>query len=192
MHFMEARGASAGGVPGYEVTRNLCGTFELKIWGRMPYDWVVNLSAGIAGAGVSIERGAARKVSASIWEGKFELKPVAFGAEPEKIDYLRHLRAAGAQVDGGALSIDDFSLLLPSGPGGALNLEIRAKDQTGFLGAFLNRLSFFTLFPEEMLIETTGAKVFDRFWLKGVGGQIPSEAVVTVLRRNLEGLRAAC
>lgn len=191
MHYMEARGGIAGDIPGYEVKRNISGNFDLKIWGKMPYDWIVNLSAGIAGSGISIERGAARKVSASIWEGTFELKPVAFGTDPERTDYLRLVRTPAAKTDGRAFSLDDFSLRLPTASGDALNLEVRAHDQTGFLGAFLDRLSFFTLFPEEMVIETTAGKVCDRFWLKGVGGQIPSEAVVTVLRRNLEGLRAA-
>lgn len=192
MHFMGAGGALAGDIPGCEVTRNNSGNYDLKIWGKMPHDWIVNLSAGIAGSGISVERGTARKVSAARWEGKFELKPAAFSTPPERIDYLRLVRTAGGKADGRAFSLDDFSLRLPTPSRDALSLEIRASDQTGFLGAFLDRLSFFSLFPEEMVIETTAGKVFDRFWLKGVGGQSPSEAVVTVLRRNLEGLRAAC
>lgn len=190
MHYMGAKGLAADDVPGYEVARNVSGNHDLKIRGRMPHNWIVNLSAGIAGAGISVERGTARKVSASIWAGKFELKPLAFSADPAGIDYLRFVRTA-AKTDSRAFAIDDFSLRLPTASRDAINLEIRADDQPGFLGAFLGRLSFFSLFPEEMVIETTGGKVFDRFRVKGVGGQVPSEAVLTALRRNLEGLRSA-
>ncbi|HEY6871392.1 MAG TPA: hypothetical protein VI298_01565 [Geobacteraceae bacterium] len=189
MHYMEGRGTVAEGVAKYELERNGSGTFDLKIRGKMPHDWIVNLSAGIAGAGISIERGKARKVSTLVWEGTFELKPVAFGADPKGIDYLGFARTA-AKADGRALSIEEFSLRLPAASCDALSLEIRANDQTGFLGALLDRLSFFSLFPEEMDIETTAGKICDRFRLKGVGGQLPSDAVVAVLRRNLEGLRA--
>lgn len=191
MHYMGAKGLAADDVPGFEVARNISGNHDLKIRGRMPHNWIVNLSAGIAGAGVSVERGVARKVSAAIWEGKFELKPLAFGVDPAGIDYLRYVRTAAAKTDSRALSIDDFTLRLSTASQDAINLEVRADDQPGFLGAFLGRLSFFSLFPEEMVIETAGGKVFDRFRIKGVGGQVPSEVVLTALRRNMEGLRAA-
>ncbi len=190
MHYMEAQGVSGAGIPAFETTRNSFGTFDLNVRGRMPHDWIVNLSAGVARAGISIERGKARKVSALNWEGKFEMKPVAFGVDPEGLDYPRLARTAAAKVDGRTLAIEQFSLRFPTAPGDALRLEIRANDQTGFLGALLDRLSFFSLFPEEMNIETTAGKVHDRFRLKGIGGQPPSEAVVAVLRRSLEGLRA--
>lgn len=191
MHYMGAKGLVANDVPGYEVARNISGNHDLKIWGRLPHNWVVNLSAGIAGAGISVERGAARKVSASKWDGNFELKPLSFSVDPAGIDYLHFVRTAVAKTESRAFSIDDFSLRIPTATRDAINLEIRADDQPGFLGAFLGRLSFFSLFPEEMAIETKGGKVFDCFRIKGVGGQIPSEAVLTALSRNLDGLRSA-
>ncbi len=55
MHYMEGRRAFGEGVPAFETTRNCFGTFDLHIRGRMPHDWIANLSAGIAGAGISIE-----------------------------------------------------------------------------------------------------------------------------------------
>jgi hypothetical protein len=58
-------------------------------------------------------------------------------------------------------------------------------------GAFLNRLSFFLLFPEEAVIETTAGKVHDSFWLKSAGGMEPIGAVEEVLQRYLQGSVAA-
>lgn len=175
---------------GYEVTRSFAGRLDVRIWGKMPYDWIANLSTGVAVAGISIERGAARKLAASEWQANFELIPRESGPVPEEIDYLRLARTGRGTAPGAVLTLDGFSFTEDS-LRGALHLEVRASDRTGFLGAFLDRLSFFSLFPEEMTIETRGGKVLDRFWLRGVGGQSPSAAVAAALHRNLEALLAA-
>ena len=57
-------------------------------------------------------------------------------------------------------------------------------------GVLLGRLAFYTLFPDPMVIETVEGKIFDRFWIKGVGAQAPSEAAMNLLRRKLEGYLA--
>jgi len=61
------------------------------------------------------------------------------------------------------------------------------QDHIAFLAALLSRVSFYTLFPETMLIETVNSKIFDRFWIKGLGGQAPSDTAINLLRRKLEG-----
>jgi hypothetical protein len=176
---------------GCDVTRNAIGLYELRIWGKLPIEWIVNLTSGIAGSGGSIERATARKLQRSNWDGTFEFIPGRTVSAPELTDYLLMAKSGGRTVPNVAISLDGYTLK-PGGPTrGGLFLEIRALDQSGFLGAFMNRLSFYMLFPDEVIIETNGGKVYDRFWLKSAGGLEPNEAVVDSLRRYLDGLVSA-
>jgi hypothetical protein len=177
-----------GTEPECTVKRAASGRYDLKMSGKMPHGWVVNLTSGIAAAGISIEKGAAKKISPSVWEASFELRPVSFGVNPGALDYLqlcsRGMKRGSAIVP----TLDRFTLLEPDASRSALCVEITAVDQTGFLAGILDRFSFFSLFPEEMIIETSGGKIFDRFHLSAPGGMAPSAEVAAVLKRNLEGI----
>lgn len=171
--------------PGYRVTRKSPGEYDLKLWGKMPIGWIANLTGGIAGTGISIQRGSVQKVAGSSWQAGFEMKPVSVDAVPERIDYLRLAsQGAGAAVTS-TFTLESFTMREPAGASAPLYLEVRAADQKGFLGALLNRLAFFSLFPEEMSIETTADRIHDRLWLKSPGGQSPSAEVSAVLRKSL-------
>lgn len=181
---------TTGMEPGYRVTRKTHGEYELQLWGKMPIGWIGNLTGGMAGTGISIERGSVQKVAGIAWQAGFEMKPLTIDAVPERIDFVR----LASQGSGGAVAatfhLDGFTVREPV-CGGPLYLEVRAADQKGFLGALLGRLAFFSLFPEEMAIETTGNRIFDRFWLRSPGGQSPSAEVVAVLKKSLTS-RLAC
>lgn len=177
--------------PGYRVTRKISGQYELQLWGKMPIGWVGNLTGGMAGTGISIERGAVQKVAGATWQADFEMKPMARDAEPEKIDFMRLARQASHATTTADFSLHEFTIREGAGNNDPLYLEVTAADQKGFLGALLSRLAFFSLFPEEMSIETSKEMIYDRFWLKSPGGQRPSAEVANVLRRSLAG-RVTC
>ena len=68
---------------------------------------------------------------------------------------------------------------------GALSLEVKATDQLGFLGQLLNNLAFLLLFPEEISIDTVQGEIFDKFRIKGLGGNPPSATAQAALKRKL-------
>lgn len=177
---------STGLEPGYRVTRKASGQYDLRMWGKMPLGWVANLTGGMAGTGISIQRGTVQKIDSLAWQAGFEMIPLSLDAVPESIDFLGLVsRSTGAAAAG--FSLDSFSVREPAGPREPLYLEVRAADQRGFLGALLSRLAFFSLFPEEMSIETRDNRIYDRFWLKSPGGQSPSVEVAAILRKALAG-----
>ncbi|MBU5613779.1 hypothetical protein [Geomonas azotofigens] len=44
------------------------------------------------------------------------------------------------------------------------------------------------LFPVKMTVDTQGDVAVDRFWLRGVGGSVPSEGIADAMKRNMEQL----
>jgi len=178
---------STGLEPGYRVTRKSSGQYDLQMWGKMPLDWVANLTGGMAGTGISILRGMVQKVDGMAWQAGFEMTPLSLDAAPERIDFLSLAsRINGAAATAG-FSLNSFTVMDPAGPREPLYLEVRAADQKGFLGALLSRLAFFSLFPEEISIETRDNRIHDRFWLKSPGGQSPSAEVSAALKKSLAG-----
>ncbi len=171
---------------GCEVSRMPSGHFELKIWGRLPPTWIGSLTAGLSRNCINVIGGSAKKLKTA-WQADFEIMATSRASDPNRIDYLALAMEGSAPHLPVTISLDEF--LLNDEPGkhdGALYLEVKARDQIGFLGALLNRLAFYTLFPESMIIETANNKVLDRFWIKGMGGQYPSATSIAALRQKLE------
>jgi hypothetical protein len=172
---------------GSEISRKPSGQYVLKIWGRFPPDWLGNISSGISKNRISIISGSAKKVN-NVWQAVFELEKTPTAPDPEKIDYLGLALETPDRGRSTAISLDKY--ILDEDPlhhDGALYLEVNAHDQLGFLGAMLNCFAFYALFPETVIIETVKGMIFDRFWIKGVGGCFPSPMMVNTLRRKLEG-----
>jgi hypothetical protein len=172
---------------GSECSRKPSGQYLLKIWGRFPPDWLGNISSGISKNRISIISGSAKKVD-NVWHAEFVLEKTPEASDPGKIDYLALALETPDRATSTAISLDSY--LLGEEPGnhdGALYLEVKAPDQLGFLGSLINRFAFYALFPETVIIETVNGMIFDRFWIKGVGGCLPSPMVVDTLRRKLEG-----
>lgn len=171
---------------GFEIKRMPSGHFVLKVWGRLPPTWIGNLSSGLSRNHISVISGSAKKIRTT-WHAEFEIMATRPVVDPDKIDYLELARSDPDKNLPVTLSLDEFVLDDDSLKNdGALRLEVKAGDQLGFLGALLNRLAFLSLFPESMSIETVNDRIFDRFLIKGVGGQFPSSASVKALRQRLE------
>lgn len=171
---------------GFELNREPSGHYALKIWGRFQLDWIAGFSSGLSKHRISIIGATAKKVKAG-WLAEFEIMATRSATDPNKIDYLA-LALARLETDMPVtVSLDEFVLGDPQEHNGALYLEVKAQDQIGFLGALLNRFAFYSLFPESMIIETLKGRIFDRFWIKGVGGQTPSDSAIITLKKKLEG-----
>jgi hypothetical protein len=171
---------------GFEVNSLPSGGFALKIWGRFHSNWMSSLSSGLSGNHINIISGNAKKVK-NLWQAEFEIKATRSLTNLSRIDYLSLAQSRLDSAPPTDISLDEFVLdddLRKHG--GALYLEVKAKDQLGFLAALLSRCAFYTLFPEAMIIETVDGKIFDRFWIKGVAGQAPSDMATKMLRQKLE------
>jgi len=178
------RGNSRG-KSGFEILPSASGNFTLKIWGRFPPDWIGCLSSGLSRHKISIVRGKAKK-SLAYWETEFEVEKTRFATDPKKLDFLALAQEENSTAPDNLISISQFTLESPEKHNGALYLEIKAADQLGFLGQLLNSLAFLTLFPEEISIDTVQGKIFDKFWIRGLGGNPPSAAAQAALKRKLE------
>lgn len=163
--------------------------YELVIKGFLTPGWTGRLTAALAQNRVDIVRGQAERMTVSAWHSRFELKSAPFAKDPLSIDYLA-LAATELPNDRGVgkLSLLSFMMEPASRHDGSLYLEIRGVDRLGFLGDLLDYFSMRCLFPVKMTVETVGDTALDRFWLKGVGGSTPSEAISTAIKENLGGL----
>ena len=171
---------------GFEITKKPSGHFNLKVWGRFPPNWIANLSTGLASNRISINGGTAKKVK-TLWQADFEIAATNTAINLNRIDFLAFAKN-GADTDSpDNISLTEFSLGDPNKNDGALYLELKAVDQIGFLSSLLSRLAFYTLFPDAMVIETIDGRIYDRFWIKGVGGSIPSDTAIGTLKHKLEG-----
>jgi len=179
-------GFHADATDGFEVSRNPSGTFNLSIRGRFQPDWLGNLSSGLSRNRINIISGTARKIRFS-WEASLEIMPDRFATDLKNIDFITVARDGVDTGPAVQITLEAFSLGRPELNGGALYMEIKARDQLGFLGALLNSLAFYALFPERMIIETEQGRISDRFWIKGIGGAAPSDAAINSLRLKLEG-----
>jgi hypothetical protein len=169
---------------GFEISAITAGECTLKVWGRLPPGWMGNLSSGLSRNHINIISATAKKENLT-WSAEFEIMPDRFAADLDKIDFLA-LAMNGIDSDASVcFTLDELVFGEPDRNNGALYIEIKAPDQLGFLGAILNSLAFYSLFPETMIIETTNGRIFDRFWVKGIGGSTPSVTAINSLRQKL-------
>jgi len=178
------RGSSKG-KSGFEIFPTTAGIFTLKIWGRFPPEWIGCLSSGLSRHKISIIKGKAKK-SLAYWETEFEIENTRLSTDPRKLDFLALAKEESTTTQEISLSITCYTLEPPEKHHGALYLEVKAADQLGFLGQILNSLAFLTLFPEEISIDTVQENIFDKFWIRGLGGSPPSAAAQTALKRKLD------
>jgi hypothetical protein len=164
------------------------GTFELVMKGFLMPGWAGRLTANLAQQRIGIISGQAEKVTMSAWHSSFELKAAPFAKDPLAIDYVALAAAEPSSTLSAAIELLDFSMEPCSGHDGSLYLELKGMDRLGFLGDLLDYFSMRCLFPVKMTVETVGEAAVDRFWLKGVGGSRPSDAITEAVRENLERL----
>ncbi|GFO63349.1 hypothetical protein M1B72_10545 [Geomonas paludis] len=163
------------------------GGYRLEMSGFLAPGWSGRLAAGLAEHRVGIVRGSAEKINASSWRSSFELKSASFAGSPQGIDFLR---LAGTEPNHKAAGIEllSFTMEPTTRHDGSLFVELKGVDRLGFLGDLLDYFSMRCLFPVKMTIDTRGDTAVDRFWLRGVGGSVPSEAITAAMKNNLEQL----
>jgi hypothetical protein len=171
---------------GFKIEKGPAEHYELRLWGRLPPIWIGSLCFGLCQTGISIVSGKAKKEK-TVWQADFNLAATRAATEVSRINYLS---LATDNLDNDTardIFLDAFVLDADlEKHGGALYLQVTARDQLGFLGALINRCAFYALFPEALIINTVNAKVCDRFWIKGMGGGAPSDRAIDLLRQKLE------
>ncbi|WP_224956491.1 hypothetical protein [Geomonas subterranea] len=165
------------------------GAYRLEMSGFLAPGWSGRLAAGLSDHRVGIVRGSAEKINASSWRSGFELKSAPFAGNPEGIDFLR-LATAESNHKAARIELLSFTMEPTTYHNGSLFVEIKGMDRLGFLGDLLDYFSMRCLFPVKMTIDTQGATAVDRFWLRGLGGSVPSVAISNAMKRNLEQLLA--
>ena len=167
-------------------------SYQLGIKGFMGPGWAGRLTAALAQHRVGIVRGKAEKVTNSTWQSDFELKSAPFAKDPLNIDYVA---LAATELPGdrsaGKISLLDFVMEPCSKHDGSLYIEVKGVDRLGFLGDLLDYFSMRCLFPVKMTVDTVADAAVDRFWLRGVGGSVPSDAICTAVKENLKQLLVA-
>ena len=191
-HVPVSSGGSAPfeGERGFEVRRVGSDGHLLLLWGHLGGRWADPLCRGLARAGLSIRRGFAvrreEQDPASGWRARFEIQREATSTDPVLLDYL-DLLARGRTPSRTPIVLSEYGLSESSTHGGSLFLELRGPDHLGFLGAILERLSFLSLSPVEMRIETIQGGVHDQFWLRTRDGGIPRPRARKLLAEVLDG-----
>lgn len=166
--------------------------YRLEMYGFLSPGWSGRLAAALAQHRIEIVRGQAEKVSASSWRSSFELKAAPFATKPLGLDYMKLANTepqTGRDVP--RISLQSFTTEPISRHEGSLYVEIKAVDRLGFLGDLLDYFSMRCLFPVKMAIDTQDGTAIDRFWLRGVGGSVPSDTIMASIRENLEQLVGA-
>jgi len=176
--------ASAPRGPSVRVRALGAERFQFYLEGSLAPGWAGNLASGLAAQRVSIERGEAR-AERGVWAARFEVRALA-GAPPfASIDLAKLAATDAGEGFATPLRLVDFSIEWGAERGGCLVIGVSAHDTVGFLAALLRRLSYFSLFPVEMRLETRGDRVDDRLWLRGAGDRAPSARAHEALRRAL-------
>jgi len=147
--------------------------FALQLWGPLPPFWAASLTGGLAAAGIRVTRGYARRIPDRGWLAELELEDLDDSQDPVLLDYLELARRQPVTSSTVEPRLTRSHTSLTGKHGGSLYLEVRGTDQIGFLGALLGRLAELDLVPEELVVDTRGEPVLDRFFLVDGAGGLP-------------------
>lgn len=160
--------------------------YQLSMEGRFDPGWVCGLSQGLAELRISIMRVEAARTIGRNWQSRLDLDFSTATLPPDAVDYLALSKSsATVRVLAEPVVLDDYQLERSTKYEGSLYIEANGPDRIGVLSSLLNTFSLFSLFPAEMQVETKNRRIFDRFWLKGMGNSAPSHEAVTALRERM-------
>ena len=160
--------------------------YQLAMEGRFDPGWICGLSHGLAQCRINITRVEAARSSGRHWQSRLDLDFSAATLSPDTVDYLALSKStATVQALAEPVVLDDYQLERSTRCEGCLYLEANGPDRLGVLSSLLNTFSLFSLFPAELLVETKNRRIFDRFWLKGMGGSAPSREAVAALQERM-------
>ena len=161
--------------------------YQLGLHGRLEPGWAGRLSNGLAQRKVNIMRVEASRHAGWQWRSTIDLDFYSAAVRPDTIDFIALSQAPAATLPAvEQLVLDDYQLERSTRCEGSLYLEVSGPDRIGLLSSLLNTFSLYSLFPAEMLVETQQKRVFDRFWLKGLGGSDPSEEARAAIRERMQ------
>ncbi len=161
--------------------------YQLSMEGRFDPGWICGLTHGLAERRINIIRAEALRGNGRNWQARLDLDFSLADVATDEVDYQALSKAtATVQALSNPLVLDDYQLERSSRCGGSLYLEASGPDRLGALSSLLNTFSLFSLFPAEILVETKQRRIFDRFWLKGLGNSVPSPEAVTALRQRMQ------
>lgn len=160
--------------------------YQLSMEGRFDPGWVCGLSHGLTEKRINIMRVEALRGSGRNWQARLDLDFSLANVVADAVDYQALSRApATVQALSDPLVLDDYQLERSNRCDGSLYVEASGPDRLGVLSSLLNTFSLFSLFPAEILVETKQKRIFDRFWLKGLGNSTPSPEAVAALRERM-------
>ncbi len=160
--------------------------YQVDLKGRFAPGWVGHLSNGLAHRNINITRVEAARGVGMQWSARLNLDFTTTDIRPDDLDYIGLSRESSSAVKAESLCIESLKMEFSTDCDGSLYLEAGGPDRIGILSSLLNRFSLFSLFPVKMLVETKNNRIFDRFWLKGLGSSIPSKEAVSALKERLE------
>jgi len=160
--------------------------YQLSMAGRFDPGWVCGLSHGLAERRISIMRVEAARITGRNWQSRLDLDFSTTTVTPDAVDYLELSKSyATVQALAEPIVLDDYQFERSTRCDGSLYIEANGPDRIGVLSSLLNTFSLFSLFPAEILVETKNRRIFDQFWLKGMGGVAPSNEAVAALRERM-------
>ena len=170
-----------------ELTPLAGGAYRLELKGKFPPRWLANLTSNLAARDVNILRGEARKETPTLWKAVFELAPSETSALPESADFISMTSSEQFTPKEPEIRLIRYELSLSEA---GLRADIEGPDSVGFLVALFSRFTLFSLFPAEIQIDTPDGKIRDSFWLRGIGGTLPTEECRAALDQELSKLVA--
>lgn len=179
---------ASGDAPGFHVARQSATLHSVRLWGRLDPSWAGNVSLGLALSGFNILGGFARRNRSDRWVAEFIIAPSESAPPPASVDFLALSRVAHPEAHPGPVELSHFALDGSPDQGATLFLEVRGPDRIGFLGSLLRSLSDLDLSPQEMTLITRNQEVSDRFLLRSLRSEVPTDAVRRSLQRMLGGL----
>jgi len=157
----------------------------VNVYGRLTSGWAGRFSGGLAECGLNIETAFASRNARGFWTAGFEVRGTPSGRDPAQVDFVDLLTAREQPSALKPIRLHRYSINRLVGDTRII-LEVEAPDQIGFLAQLLSRLTFFSLFPVEMRIETTRGLVRDVLHLSSVAGSAPPDLSIDALRGELD------
>jgi hypothetical protein len=161
--------------------------FAIRFEDRLPPGWSAALSLALSEAKVDIERLSAVKATGNRWIVELLVKTSPGSSDVKRLDLVALAWSSTRGVPPGRVVLEDYHIDERENDG-ALLLDVRAADRTGFLATLLACLAGLSLFPEQLEVETVDGEVRDSFVLKGIGGSYPSESIRQALETTLQDL----
>ena len=159
--------------------------YRVELTGKFDPGWAGCFSTNLAARKINILRVEAARKMGRNGHATIDLDFRSTVTRPDQLDFHALCTTAGTHMTADRLVLTDYQLERSGKHDGSLYLEAVGPDRIGCLSSLLNRFSLFSLFPIEMLVETQGKQIFDRFWLKGLGGSLPSEEATAALQGKI-------